>query len=357
MHLKTTSLTAASLAGLFLAAALPASAQTAVDTAQSATTTQQLQKPILSPTKDGQAPYLYEGEVEDIGPQYVLQPHERPKYVQIMGDLQLYHTDNAALALTNKVGTDVTVFTVQVAVQSQAKEIANGIVTQLRAGFRYQSYWYGIFSGRNNSTAPTAPGVFSPVKDLDFVIYQPFVEATFKKDAWYGNLGLRYAAFYNTNSRTAAAEDRNFYQEWVPSGTVGYQLNLDSQRIIQLQYDGDFRGTHTDQMFTPSAGQQPTGWQDRTDHAVSLIFSHIVGEHWVFQPAYRIMYTKYTNDARARQDIYNTLSFMVAYYFNEYASARAFTSIEWRNSSYEAGVDNSYQVWNLGIGASLNVSF
>ncbi len=355
MHLKTTTLSAASLAGLLLVAALPASAQnTAVDTAQSATTTQQLQKPIAPSKQMAQAPLLYEGELDDIGPQYVLQPHERPKYIQVMGDLQLYHTDNAALASANKVGTDVTVFTIQVALQNQAKEYFNGVVTQARVGFRFQSYWYGIFSGRDNSSSPSA---YSPMKDLDFVIYSPFVEVNFKKNSWYGNLGLRYAAFYNTNSLTAGAADRNFYQEWVPSGSLGYQLNIDANRILQVQYDGDFRGTHTDQMFTPPAAQQPTGWQDRTDHAVSLIFSHIVGDHWVFQPAYRLMFTRYTNDTRDRTDVYNTLSFMVAYYFNENASARAFTSMEWRNSSFEAGVNNNYQAWNLGIGASLNFSF
>jgi hypothetical protein len=49
------------LAGLFLAGALPAAAQqSAVDTAQSTLTTQQLQTPLQAPgAAQGQAPLLY----------------------------------------------------------------------------------------------------------------------------------------------------------------------------------------------------------------------------------------------------------------------------------------------------------
>jgi len=342
MHLKNVSSTAVILAGLFLAAAPAAAAQqSAVDTAQSTTTTQQLQKPLKPVASSSQAPMLYEGEEDDLGPQYVLQPHERPKYFQVMSDFQLYHTNNAVLAPGNKVGTDVSVFTVQAALQSPAAQWFDNLQVQARAGVRYQSYWYGIFSGRNQNTA----SVFSPVKYNDFTIFSPFVELNFKSDPWYGSLGLRYAAFDNQN----AVSDENFYQEWVPSGTLGYQVNIDSQRILQFQYDGDFRSTNTDEK-----GQHPVGWEDRTDHSLSVIYSYILGEHWVIQPSYRFMWSDYTNPDRYRNDVYNTFSFMVAYYFNETVSVRMFTSYEWRSSS-EFG--NNYENWNLGIGLSFNASF
>ncbi|HVU36746.1 MAG TPA: hypothetical protein VHC95_00280 [Opitutales bacterium] len=347
MHLKTVSPCAALLAGLVLASASPVAAQqTAVDTAQSVNTNQQLQKPLKPSDQKGQdVPLLYEGELEDLGPQYVLQPHERPKYLQVMGDLQVYHTDNAALVPANKIGTDVSVFTVEAAYQSQAKVMFGDVQTQFRAGFRFQSYWYGIISGRDKSTSAST---YNPVNLLDFQIYSPFVEVSFKKNNWYGGLALRYAAYTNSNQFS----DETFYQEWVPSGSFGYQWVLDQHRIVQVQYDGDFRSTNTDEK-----GTHPTGWEDRADNSISLIHSYILGEHWIFQPSYRLMWSKYTNPERYRSDIYNTLSFMVAYYFNENLSARAFTSIEWRNSSMEGGVDNSYQNWNIGVGVSLTGSF
>jgi len=343
MHLPTAPRTIV-LAGLFLAAVPPVAAQqSAVDTAQSVTTTQQLQKPLKPANTSGQVPMLYEGELEDLGPQYVLQPQDRPKYFQVMSDLQLYHTNNAALAPGNKLGTDVTVLTLQAAVQSTTAEWFDGWQTQASAGMRYQSYWYGIFSGRNQST--TQPPSFSAVSDLDFQIYSPFVALNFKKDPWYGALGLRYASFNNDN----AVSNENFYSEWVPSGTFGYQWNIDSQRILQFQYDGDFRATNTDEK-----GLHPVGWEDRTDHSISIIYSRILGQNWVIQPSYRLMWSEYTNPDRYRSDIYNTAALMVAYYFNDNASVRAFTSYEWRSSS-EFG--NNYESWNLGIGFSLNVSF
>jgi len=344
MQLKPSRLPAAALlAGLFLAGIAPAAAQQqAIDTVQSATTTQQLQKPLQTPGtsgNQGDVPLLYEGEMEDTGTQYVLQPKPAVNYFQALGDVQFYRSNNPTLAPGDKIASDITVLTLQAAVQSEASEWFAGYKGQFRAGLRFQDYMYGLFYGRNRIITG------SPIKYSDFTTTSPYVEASLRGDNWYGSLGLRYASYDNNNALTSGT----FYQEWVPSGTLGYQWNLGAQKTLQLQYDGDFRRS-----VTETGGLLPTDWNNRTDHALSLIYSDIINDHWIIQPSYRMMWSRYTADDRHRNDIYNTVSLLVAYYFTPNFSIRAFTSFEWRSSS-EAG--NNYEDWNAGSGLTLSASF
>ena len=329
------------LTGLFLAGALPAVAQqSAVDTAQSTSTTQQLQKPLQTPAAaQGDVPLLYEGENEDVGTQFVLQPKPKVNYFQAAGDVQVYRSDNPTLAPANKTASDITVLTVQAAVQSASSEWFDGVMGQSRLGFRFQDYWYGVISGRNQIITG------APVKYSDFTTLSPYGEISLRSDNWYGTVGLRYSSYDNNNALASGT----FYQEWVPSGTLGYQMNVAAHQTVQFQYDVDYRRTET-----KTGGLLPTSWNDRVDNALSIIYSDIIGDHWVIQPSYRIMWSKYTLPQRNRSDVYDTLSFLVAYYFNPNLSARAFTSYEWRSSS-EPG--NNYGNWNLGAGLSVSASF
>ncbi len=341
MHTKSALSVSVLTVALFLAAALPAAAQpTAVDTAQSTTTTQQLQKPLATPGSDAsQAPLLYEGEMDDVGPQYVLQPEPKPKYFSVSSDWQLYHTDNAVLAPANKAGTDVNVFSISADMHTQEKQWWSKYTAQFSGGIHYQYYWYGVFSDRN----AIASG--APIKNSDFQTITPYAQFSLKRDEYSGVAGIRYADFSNNNATTSGT----FYQEWVPYWTLSRQMNLAAHEIFQVQYDGDYRATNT-----PSGGLQPVGWNDRVDNALSLVYSYIVNDHFLLQPSLRVMSSIYTADGRHRSDVYTTLSFVAAYYFNENASVRAFTSWEERDSS-EAG--NNYQDWNLGVGGSLQFQF
>jgi hypothetical protein len=342
MQLKTSRITAAALlAGLFLAGALPASAQpAAIDTAQSVNTTQELQKPLQTPTSgDSAVPLLYDSEPEDVGVSHVLQPRAVFKYFNVSIDEQLYRSDNPTLAPANKKASDISVTTLQASVQSEPSEWFSGVQGQVRAGLRFQNYAYGIFSGRNNVINGAA------IKDSDFTTISPYVEATFHNDPWYSTIGLRYSSYDNNNALTSGT----FYQEYVPYGTLGYQWNLAAGKTVQLQYDGDWRKTNT-----PSGGLLPTGWNDRSDQAISLIYSQIINNRWILQPSYRVMWSPYTNDQRHRNDVYNTFSFLAAYYFNDDLSVRGFTSYEWRSSSEQG---NNYENWNFGAGISFSYSF
>jgi hypothetical protein len=341
MHLKKIFTAALLVTGLWSMGLRPAVAQdAAVQTSQAVNTTQELQKVPSLDSKLQTAPQLYDGELEDIGPQYVLQPEAQPKYFNVMSDWQIYRTDNATLSPANKGSTDVSVLSLQALVQSQEMSwFSDTLNVQARAGLRYQTFNYGLLSGRDKVISG------QPVKDDDFMTCTPYGELAFNKDGWSGSVGLRYAAFTNDNAVT----NGTFYQELVPYWLTAYQWSLTDNQMIQFQYDGDYRGTNT-----ASGGLQPVGWNDRTDHAATLAYSLILDNAWVFQPSYRFTYSDYTNSARQRDDLVNTASFMVAYYFSSWASVRAFTSYEMRSSSEAL---QNYQNWNIGIGLNLSYSF
>jgi hypothetical protein len=277
--------------------------------------------------------------MEDVGPQYVLQPQPKPKYFFASADWQLYYTNNAALASGNKVGTDVNVFSLSAEIHTLETAWWNKSTAQAHAGIRYQTYWYGVFSDRN----AIASG--APVKNSDFETISPYVEATFKRDDWSGAVGLRYADFSNNNATSSGT----FYQEWVPYWSIAKQFVLNAKSILQLQYDGDYRATNT-----PSGGLLPTGWNNRADNSFTVVYSYIINDHLVLQPSYRFSVASYDATGRQRRDNYNTFSFVAAYYFNEWTSVRAYTSWEQRNSTE---VGNNYQNWNIGLGATYQMKF
>ncbi len=332
-------------AGVLLALPQGAQAQpAAVQTVQTTTTTQQLQTP-LPGFNEGKVPALYDGELEDLGPQYLLVPKPKHKWFNASLDWQTYYTNNASLAPTNRGASDVNVLTAQLMAQAVTYNIGD-LQVQPRAGFRYQSYWYGLLSGQNKLVS----GV--PVKYSDFMTYTPFAEALMQYGNFLGSAGVRYAAFTNNT----AISQGTFYQEWAPYWLFGYQWQISKSQMLLLQYDGDFRFSNTQ-----SGGLQPSGINNRADNAASVIYNYILGGKWAIQPTYRFQWSYYTNSesnpnpgAGNRNDTYNTLSLVVAYYFTDWCAARVFTSYEWRSSSAPG---NNYQVANAGVGANVNYTF
>jgi len=333
-------------AGALMALPQGVSAQpAAVQTSQVSTQTQQLQTPLSPGFDEGKVPALYEGELEDVGPQYVLVAKPKHKWLFASFDWQTYYTNNAALAPTNRGASDVDVLSAQILGQAPTYGIGD-LQVQPRVGFRYQSFWYGLLSGPDKLVG----GV--PVKYSDFMTYTPFAEALYQYGNFLGSTGLRYSAFTNDT----AISQGTFYQEWAPYWLFGYQWQITKSQMLLLQYDGDYRFSNT-----VSGGLLPTGVNDRTDNAVSVIYNYILGGSWAIQPTYRYQWSYYTNKAANpnpgasnRNDTYNTLSLVVAYYFTDWCAARVFTSYEWRSSS---AAGNNYQNANAGVGMNLSYSF
>lgn len=315
-------------------------ATAALDEMDMANRINQLSRPLADPELTAiKVPELYEGELEDIGPQFLLLAPPRHKYFQFLVDMQAYRTSNATLVPSNfnPGSSDITVATFQGSVISKPMDTGFGQV-QLRAGMRYQFFWYGLITGRNDQVSGF------PVKDNDFNVFTPFVEALWQKDGWFATAGVRYLNLYSP------PQSRTTYEEVAPYWIGGYQFVLSQRDLLLLQYDGNFRFSST-----KNFGLLPAGINNRTDQAFSLIYSHLLTDRFIIQPSYRFQYSYYTDSPTSRNDIYNTLGLLFAYYITDNIAVRVFGN--WENRDSSSRIPSSYRNWNLGGGANLTFQF
>ncbi|AHF93349.1 hypothetical protein OPIT5_27150 [Opitutaceae bacterium TAV5] len=294
-----------------------------------------------------QVPALYEGELEDAGPQYLLLSRPPHQWFQLLLDYQLYATSNAGLTEHDRLATDIMVFTAQGAVNVKPVLFAGG---QLKPSFglRYQVFAYGLLSGRHRSLSST---VDQPVKDLDFQTVTPYVQLEWQRDAWIAGVAGRFAAYLSEQT------DSTTYQEWVPSVHAGRVFSLGPTRQILVDLDAGYRFSRS---FLPPGLVLPPGWfndaqGDRYDLGLNIVYTQTFGRNWILQPSYRFQFSDYTRTDNSRHDYYHILGLTLAYYFNEYVSLRLFGSAEFRDSTDDTIPD--YKNLNGGVAGSLSVRF
>src|SRR4051812_17872662 len=103
----------------------------------------QLQEPIKSIAVSTNAPELYPGENEDVGPQSILKLNPRHTLFDVSLDSQYAWTDNNRLAENGKISTAYAINTVQAALAPSAYPLGGGQFAP-RIGVRSQWYNYGL---------------------------------------------------------------------------------------------------------------------------------------------------------------------------------------------------------------------
>lgn len=311
--------------------------QVAIEEVDIATRDQELRKPLSGLLEEKKVPALYEGELEDLGPQYLLMRKPVHKYFDFYTDLQWYYTSNATLAENNAGPSDVMVWSNQLAFLPGDIEGFRDGTLKPRLGFRYQVFRYGQIKGDDKL-------INGNQVDLnDFQARTPFAELLWTKDKWGISAGYR---FTDLRSRST---DTSFYRENVFYWSVGRQFPLKNDYMFQLIYDGDYRITHTD-----PAPLQPTDINNRTNQAVTGVLTKVINSRWIIQPSVRGQFSKYTESPVSRQDWTLSGTLNVAYYFTQRLSARGFINLDRRRSSQ---VNSSYDNYNLGVGSTFTFRF
>ena len=298
-------------------------------------------------------PSLYEGETEDLGPQLLLLRPPPHRWFFALADVQDYYTSNAALTEDSTTDTDVFVLTAQLSVEAPAIALggSSGKLV-LGGGYRYQNFLYGTLSFTQDD--PIQGGV-GTIDSLDFQTHTPYLTAEWSNaSGWMAGAGLRYSAFIATR------ENAMTYQEWAPSAHAGRRFNLTERSFLVVDADLAYRITHT---MLPGGLASILGadLNDRVDAGINVVYTHILGDRMMIQPAYRFQYSRYTEGGSTasagagRQDFLHTFSVTGGYYFNENIAARLFCSAEVRDSD-EAPVSD-YRNVNLGAGAMLSMRF
>ncbi len=284
-------------------------------------------------------PMLYDGELEDSGPQLLLLEPPPHDWFQFLCDTQFYFTSNATMSERNTTGTDVFALTAQGAITPKPFALLGGKVFS-SAGFRYQHFRYGLLSGTDKQINNS----YLPVDSMDFAAYTPYAQFDWRSGPWTIGLGARFSAYRSLDS------DHTTYQEWAPSLQAGRSFSLGDNQQISFGGDFTYRFSHS---FLPPGVSLPPGWfysdqNDRYDLGLTLAYTAVLGENWMIQPSYRFQFSDYTQTSVSRQDYYHILSLTVAWHVNEYLSLRGFCSAEFRDSTDDVVAD--YKNLNGGLG-------
>lgn len=283
------------------------------------------------------APTIYDGELEDIGPQYLLLQQERRKWFEFFTDLQAYSTTNATLVQDDAEGADILAATAELAVVPFLKKVWGGNL-KARIGTRQQIFFYGALSDSNARINGTI------ADDLDFTNNQTFTDIRFRKGPMSYMIGAHYSELTNRNS------SEKFYKEFVPKWSASYDIEINPTAMFTVSYNGNIRFTEVD-----GFGFVPDNWNDQTEHTISGTFSNLLSDKLLLQTGAGLEYSYYLESGRDRQDTLGFLNLTVAYFFNKHVSARLFTSYELKESSESTAED--YTNLNIGGGASFNLAF
>ncbi|MGE9269273.1 MAG: hypothetical protein ACQKBU_00600 [Verrucomicrobiales bacterium] len=290
-----------------------------------------------------QIPYLYEGELEDIGPQMLLVPGS-PKHLwfQALIDSQWYYNSNPTMTTSSqKVETDVWITTAELSVTTPAIETpgigeTEGLL-EFSAGGWAQTYLYGTLSGRDE----IVQGI--PMKDNDFTGITLFGEIDYEQGPLFAGMGLRWTRLSNTNGSDG------FYREWVPSWEVGYRIYPNATNLVTFRYDGSWHSTENETFNTLR-----DDLNNRWSNTLSAVWTHLLAPNWFLQPYAALTYDSYT-DADGREDLTGLAGIVLAWQVNDYFTARLFASYRHHDSNKDYIAD--YDQFNSGLGASLSTSF
>jgi hypothetical protein len=338
-----------------LALLLGLAAGASIATAQSANTSiidraQQPAPPPAAPTQAETSKALGQ-ESEDLGVQRIAQPRKFPLKLFVNTDSQLYFTDNVFLAPSGNPQheSDAVVLANSLSLRTESPSfaVADGLLTP-SLGFSYQRYYHSL--GRNRTDR----------EQLDFDSYSAPLMLRFRNQSgWEGSLGVTAGSIYRLNGIDGY---ENIYRNLTPALTVRKLISFDKQNLLTIGATLDYAATWTE---TPGGAlDYRDDRNDKTDYALDVAFYHLL-DRWTFNIYGRVAIADYIGYQEAgfndvnRTDTTFSLGASVTYTITQWASARLFTSSDWRTSTQDdaATFDYTYEAGTIGLGASLNFTF
>jgi hypothetical protein len=317
----------AGLAGALSLHAQPATVQ------QLENTRQMLQQQMPLPGLRGvtNAPDLYPGENEDVGPQRILRSNPRTKYFDVLLDSQVFYSDNANFAQDGfSMHSVVFVNTVQAAFIPPPMNVGPG---KFFPTIGFSSQWYNYENNR--------------LSTLDFNAQTAFAGARYAAGKWQASAGVNYTRLLNQS-----AYDET-YNEFLPAVSVQRFFPINDAMLLAIGDQVDYHFTEV-----PSVLGSRTDINDHLDNSVFLTFNWQVAARLVLQPFYRFQYSRYPNDTLLtsdRNDFVNAVGISLLYNFSRYGSVRAF--FNYNTKSSDDALTAEYDELNSGLGASLNLKF
>ncbi len=289
--------------------------------------------PTPTPTK---VEDLFAGEIDDVGPQYLLLANARPQPLELWSDLEITGTSNATLVETNPKASTITSAQAGGTWHFAARPHWHGQLA-LETGFRLQTFRYGLLAG------PKQKINFLEIDRNNFDLVGAHVAANWRRDSWLASLALRGASFRNRGA------DRVFYQEASLEWQVFHQWRFGARTTVTAGGEGALRWSHTD-----SYGLLAPGLNNRVEQALVAVLDRALSENWRVQPALRAQATRYTHRDRHRGDLHASarVSLIRAVGHGE---LRLGLGYDRRESSEAESFD--FSKWDLALGGRMQWRF
>ncbi len=306
------------------------SAPTATEQTQNFQQSTELQQPMMSLTPGTNAPEIYPGENEDIGPQHILRLLPRRTYFEVKVDSEYLYTDNAMLSQHPTVSSTIFVNTISAALAPTAYKLGDGRFAPT-AGVLSQWYNYGL-GGHD-------------VSFMDFNVQTFFVGGKYiMQNNWLVFGEFDYSRYLNQHSYG------EFYHDFTPSIGVQKLVQLRNDLVLAASLRTDYHVSYT---VNP-----PHNSQDCMDDALSLSLSYQVMPRFVVQPYYRFQYTYYRFDtahASGRNDFLNSFGVSASYYFTPNLSLRVFVNDDIKET--DDALVPKYHDYNVGADLAYSIRF
>jgi hypothetical protein len=280
---------------------------------------------------------LFAGEVDDVGPQFLLQAKPPVRRFDAWVDWELTGTNNVTLAPNHPTAS--TLLAAQAGLDWRVKEFEwRGGRLTWEVGTRAQAYRYGLLANANH------PVDFIEIDRNNFDLGGAHTTITWQYGGWLAAGGLRGAAL---RSRSTG---RQFYREADFDWQLLRQWTLRPGTVLAAGVDGARRWTRTD-----SFGLLPGSWNDRAEMAFVTTLERRLGTQWRLQPSVRVQGTHYTHSDRGRNDRHLFARMTLIRPLGAHAEARLSFGHEQRESSDPT--INDYKKWDLALGGSMRWQF
>jgi len=289
----------------------------------------------------------------DTGDQRIAQPRALPLKLSIVYDAQAYSTSNVRLVPdgTHKDYAVVVANTVALRGDFVSAAVGDGVLTP-SVGFNFQRFYHGVGSQQH--------------RDLDFDAYTVPLSLRYRFGAnWEATLGFSGSAI---QSLEGPPKYHLIFRSYSPTLGLRKLIGLGQNHIVSLGAGLSYACTESDRDSVPAGfSAYRKDRNDKWDAAVDVAYYYLRG-NWVVSPYARLAYSDYlhyqeTNLLPApatdvdRRDLTGSLGLSVTYNFTPWASARAFTSYDWRESLGDSAFDYGYRSTTAGLGLSLSASF
>ncbi|MBX3737449.1 MAG: hypothetical protein KF715_12200 [Candidatus Didemnitutus sp.] len=281
---------------------------------------------------------LYRGELDDTGPQYLLQPAAgRPTRFAVWSRVDASWTDNATFTETNSGETTVSSFQLGGDVNCLERTVAAGKL-RLAAGAHGQMFRYGFASDDDRVID------YLQVDRNNFDLLGTHLRATWQRGPWLAASALQGTLLHNRSAgRTFYRElawDAALYRQWTVAGKATVLVGADLARRWST---------------TETYGLLPRSWNDRAEAGLTAAWQQPIRGKLAWRATARVTGTDYTHADRSRRDVTGSLGAELLYTWRERCDFRVFVSHERRDSTEPAIAD--YARWEAGAGAGVRWEF